>query len=83
MSIFNTSTDAKNFVINSGVIDWDFASKYSNSVIVSELLPRFIYQNDSDYLVYNELDEPEFDFDAALKTFISTELGQNPAAYNL
>lgn len=74
MHLFNKLSDAKTYVINSGVVDWDWGNtNYSNSEIVEELLPAYIRSNSNS-------DE---NFDSLLKSFITEVLGQNPSDYGI
>ena len=69
---FPTLADAKTFVGNSGVIDWEwYSDEYSNEEIVNDLLPGYLYYNMA------TLD----DFDDVLKSFIEDVLHQNSADY--
>lgn len=68
-----TFTDAQTFVANSGVVNWDWQSdKYSNSEIVDNILPKYLYHHTNTNENFNHI----------LKTFIKEILGQNIKNYD-
>lgn len=69
---FPTLEDAKTFVGNSGVIDWEwYSDEYGDEEIINDLLPEYLYYNMA------TLD----DFDDVLKSFIEDVLHQNSVDY--
>ncbi len=68
---FAIITDARTFVGNSGVIDWNWGTEDDDQVIEA-LLPEFLYRQGQDYCCLS----------TALRTFIPTVLQQDLADYD-
>lgn len=76
----NSITDAKNYVLNSGVADWDWShDTYTNDEIVNDLLPQYLRAN---YCNDHAADTDQ-EFNRVLAQFIDVELQQNPADYGI
>lgn len=74
MSKFNSLTDVKTYIDNSGILNWEWDStKYSDDEIIDNLLPDYIYSNCND----------ETEFDSELSNFIINVLNKNPKDYGI
>ena len=67
MMNFTTITDAKTFVLNSGVFEWEWGGDAS-----CDGFARFLWRN------YGEVDEN--DYDEELAAYL-TSVGEDPAEY--
>jgi hypothetical protein len=69
---FPLLSDARDAVLKSGIIDWDWGTADDQDILDSEL-PEFLYEHSGEFAT----------LDDALRSFISTHLGQEAAAYGL